>query len=80
MCCEEISILNLFQVIQISNRQLKVSILKVSISSSNCSCFVIPVPQLFKELNIVPQYKKGWEPLRSHDKFLAYCFGSMIKF
>ena len=59
MCCEEISLLNLFQVIQISNRQLKVSISKVSISSTNCSCFVIGVPQMFKELNSVPRYKRG---------------------
>ena len=27
------------------------------------SCFVIGVPQIFKELDSVPRYKKGWEPL-----------------
>ena len=63
MYCEGISFLNSFQVIPISNRQLKVSISKVSISSRNCSCFMIGVPQIFKELNSVPRYKKGWEPL-----------------
>ena len=61
MCCEEISFLNLFQVIPISILQLKVSISKVGISNRNCSCFVIGVSQIFKELNSVPRYKIGLE-------------------
>ena len=28
-----------------------------------CSCFVTGVPQILKELNSVPRYTKGWEPL-----------------
>ena len=30
-------------------------------------CFVIGVPQIFKELDSVPRFKKGWEPLGYRD-------------
>ena len=44
--------------------------------SRKCSCFEIGVPRKFEELNSVPRYNKGWEPLpyRNMKSFVRrYC-------